>query len=293
MKSTPFQKDLDRAVDFVNKRLGKSPVIEYPIQKPQIGAILGTGWKNSLQLNPIFVQIPLKDIPGFEMLDELEGHDRILQIGLVGDRLCVVLLGRVHMNEAPPSNEDVFRMVRLQVELLIALGAETIILTNAAGSLRESIVPGTIVIIDGFLRHEAGVMLLVDGEFVQADSVLDNKLRIEIVDSVARVQFPRAVLLGAFVMTRGPDIESIYEKEYMAQMHNSVMCVGMSTLPETLVCAHHKMKVLAISCISNGMYEWPSHEEVLRRLTTYAPDNEKLLRETILSIPVCAGLVVG
>ncbi len=291
MKNTPFQKDLDRAVDFVLVRLNRSTVIEYPITRPQIGAILGTGWKSSLQLNPIFVQIPLKNIPGFESLGELEGHDRILQIGLIGDQLCAVLLGRVHMNEAPPSDEDVFRMVRLQVELLLALGVETMILTNAAGSLRESIEPGTLIVIDGFLRYEAGGMPLVAGEFVQADSVLDNKLRAEIIESVARVQFPRAVYEGAFVMTRGPDIESRKEKEHMAGMHESVMCVGMSTLPETLVCAHHGVKVLPVSCISNGMYEWPSHEVVMERLAKFAPDNGRLLCEVILSVPVRAGFV--
>lgn len=287
MNSTPFQKDLKKAVDRVHQLLAVSGIARYPDPIPHTGGILGTGWKGSLQFDKVFVEIPLKNIPGFETLGKLEGHDRILKIGLVGDRVCAFLEGRIHMNEAPPSNEDVFRMVRLQVELLIGLGVETMILTNAAGSLRHNFIePGVIVVIDGFLRYEAGVMPLVAGEFVQADSAIDSVLRGVIFDTAIQISFPRQVSVGALVMTRGPDIESRYEKEYMSQMDTNVRCAGMSMLPETLVCAHHGVKVLPISCISNGMYEWPSHKVVQERLAAWAPDNGKLIRETILSLPV-------
>lgn len=293
MNSTPFQKDLDKAAGYVQKKIEKSELVHYPIQIPQSGGILGTGWKGALKFDTIFIEIPLKNIPGFEPLGELEGHDRILRIGLVGNRLCAFLEGRIHLNEAPPSDEDIFRMVRLQVELLIVLGVETMILTNAAGSLSDhDLKPGAIVVVNGFMRYEAGAMPLVAGEFHQVDSVLDEQLREIIFLPVAnKIKFPRLVRTGILVMTRGPVIESIHEKEYMAGMHANVMCAGMSMLPEALVCAHHEVKVLPISCISNGMYEWPSHKEVMRRLAEYAPDNGKLIRETILSLPVRAGMV--
>lgn len=288
MKTTPFQKDLDKAIVMIEKNIRRSGFRdEYSILKPQIGLILGTGWKNSLLMDTLDLQIPLKDVPGFEALGYLDGHDRILQIGFVNERLCVVLRGRCHLNEWVPSNEDIFRMTRLQVELLIALGAETLILTNAAGSLRDDLIPGSVVVIDGFVFSEAGAMPLVAGEFVRAHTALDEKLRDVVIRAADKTQYPAEVRIGGYIMRRGPNFEEPYEKEHLAKYHDNVISIGMSTGPEALVAAWHGVKVLPVSFISNDMHSSHSHKEIQEMADKFAPYLGKLLFATIgnISIP--------
>lgn len=291
MNSTPFQKDLDKAVAFVQGRFESMLHLRDGIH-PKIGIIFDGGWEKALEISPAII-CPLKLIPGFEALPDLDGCDRVLEVGFVEGQLCVALYGRVHLYEGLPSDEDVFRMVRLQVELLIALGVETMILTNTARSLCQDLLPNSLVLLDGFMRYEAGAMPLVGNESTSIDSDIYDDLGLYThFLNIAERQYPHAVRMGSLVMTRGPQVESRRERLYMARMDGNNFCVGMSVYPEVLICAHHGVKVLPLSWISTGFDELNLPEVMRKARFEYCASNLKdLFRTIILSLPVRTGMV--
>ena len=94
---------------------------------PKIGIVLGTGWGGALNWQTIPDQARFDEIPGFEDLQPLEGHARQVYYGQIEGANVIALSGRVHLNEAPCS-ASIAKMVRLQIEMLISLGVETLIL---------------------------------------------------------------------------------------------------------------------------------------------------------------------
>lgn len=257
--------------------LGLEPSTAVPV-----GVILGTGWGDALELKDATEEIPLAGLPGFEGLPRLEGHRRAVRIGTVGRTRVAALSGRIHMNEA--HDPDHWKLVRLQTEMLIKLGAKTIVVTCAAGSLSKDVRVGDILLIDGFLMSVAPRLPLVRGEFCSPEDTLDRKLR-----TAANMLFigddPRSVHVGGYAMLLGPAFEGRkYDKPFLAS--TGIKAVGMSVLPEAAVAAlYGGVKVLPMAFITNDAYEEHSHEENLRRSKERAPLLGDYLARVINAIP--------
>ncbi|HSD12661.1 MAG TPA: hypothetical protein VLC10_03820, partial [Patescibacteria group bacterium] len=108
--------------------LGLDPGVTVPV-----AIILGTGWGDTLTLEDATREVPLKELPGFDGLRALEGHRRAVRLGRLGNVPVAALSGRVHLNES--HDPDHWKMVRLQTEMLVQLGAKALVVTCAAGSL--------------------------------------------------------------------------------------------------------------------------------------------------------------
>lgn len=225
---------------------------------PKIGVILGTGWGDLLAMENEKVT-PLREFPAFREagnLERLEGHKRHLVLGTVAGKPVAALRGRVHLNEHPTSR-FVPLMVRMQVEILIALGVKKLILTAAVGSLTENVKVGDVVLVDGFVTLFAPPMPLFAGEFVSPEDTLDALLRFH-----AKNAEPEELTVreGGHVMVRGPFFEGRkYDKAFLRQTGASV--VGMSMLPEACVAATHEgVRVLGLGFVTNTASEEHSHE---------------------------------
>lgn len=233
-----------------------------PAHPPRIGVVLGTGWGDALEVEGRR-SAPLKSVTNyFWSLGELKGHAREIVAGRVGGADIIALRGRIHMNEKP-GDPSIFRMVRLQVSMLFALGVKHIILTNAAGSLRPDIARvGDIVAADGFVVSFAPQMPGWAGEFCSPEDTLDQQLRF-----IARAVSKKAGLTlhnGGYAMLCGPFFEGRkYDKPLLRA--SGAMAVGMSTLPEACIAALYDVKVLALSFITNDDAKEHSHEENMRR----------------------------
>lgn len=131
MRNAQREAEASRAASYVRERLRRS---DQRIPERPIGLVLGTGWGDVLAVDSA-VEIPFGDIPGFE------GHARRLVIGTIAGRDVAVLRGRVHLNEAP-YDPNVAKMVRLQTEMLLQLGVQTLIVTSAVGALRGALAVG-------------------------------------------------------------------------------------------------------------------------------------------------------
>jgi purine-nucleoside phosphorylase len=236
------------AKEYLQKRLGT--------RNPAVGIVLGTGWGGALSWDSV-QYVPFEEIPGFDRLRPLPGHDRKVAYGTIGGREVLALQGRIHMNEAP-SDPRLAGMVRLQTEMLLQLGVKTLIITSAAGSLKKDVEVGDIVLVDGFITLFAPEMPLYTGEFISPEDTLDPRLRVIAAEAITSVH--GRVKEGAFAMIRGPFFEGRkYDKGILAGVGASA--VAMSMLPEACVAAlYPETRVLAMSFITNDASEDHSHE---------------------------------
>lgn len=248
------------AVAYIKERLRTSgrQITEHPI-----GLVLGTGWGDVLAVDKP-VEIPFGDIPGFEGLVALEGHARQLVIGTIAGTDVAVLRGRVHLNEAP-ADPLVARMVRLQTEMLLRFGVQTLIVTSAVGALRGALAGGQIAAVDGFVTLFAPEMPMWAGEFVSPEDTLDPALRAIAHDECGAL----TVKDVGHVMVRGPFFEGRkYDKALLAASGAGV--VGMSMLPEACIAALYSARVLGLGFVTNDDIAEHSHEENLARAKTAA-----------------------
>ena len=235
---------------------------------PQVALILGTGWGSALKLKDK-KSLSFRKIPGFESLGDLTGHKRKVLYGQIDELPVIALSGRVHANEDLYSKDNL-DMVRLQIEMLIQLGVHKFILTCAAGAIptpgsRPSAV-GDIIAIDGFLSVLSSFTPpLYAGEFYSADDVISEEF-LSIAQSMDK-KHSLNVKIGGYCYYRGPNFEGTkYDKRFIAM--TGVSAVGMSTLPEAVVCSLYRdegVEIIPIAFITNSDSEQHSHEENMAR----------------------------
>lgn len=253
---------------------------------PDVGVILGTGWGQALSWEPQSVlRMEIGSLPGFDtaQLRPLAGHDRQVVFGRIDDRKVIALQGRIHLNEAP-YDQNVARMVRLQVEMLLKFGVKILILTAAAGSLKPEILVGDIMVVDGFVSLFAPDMPLYAGEFVSPDDTLAPGLRDLAMASVNEVT--GTAKMGGYTMLRGPFFEGRrYDKSFL--IASGASTVGMSSLPEACVAAlYHQegVRVIALNFITNTASEAHSHEVNQRRALERSGDMGRVLGSIISKV---------
>jgi purine-nucleoside phosphorylase len=235
------------------------------------GLILGTGWGGKLRLDGQ-QRLSFSRIPGFSQIQALEGHEREVVVGKLGQQNVIMLSGRVHINEAS-ADPTIHRMVRLQTEMLMQLSVPTLIVTCAAGSLphrkfgflwRDDIKVGSLVVIDGFVTVFAPDMPLWAGEFCSPEDVLSPRLR-KIAVHYADSYVGGKITTAGYAMVRGPYFEGRrYDKALIAKSNAGI--VGMSTLPEACIASLYPgTEVLALAFVTNDCLEVHSHRENLAR----------------------------
>jgi purine-nucleoside phosphorylase len=249
-----MMEQVQEAVAAIRNRIGD--------RTPMVGLILGSGlggWADRLE-DPI--RIDYADLPHFPR-SHVVGHAGRLVIGTAQGNTCVAMQGRVHMYEGHSA-----ATVAFPARVLIALGARTLIVTNAAGGLRPEWPPGTLMLIrdhidmlrDHPLRGPNDDRL--GTRFPDMTRAYAPELR-AIAKEVARA---RGVALeeGVYVAMPGPTYETPAEVRMLQIL--GADATGMSTVPEVIVAAHMGARVVGISCITNkaaGITGEPlSHDEV-------------------------------
>lgn len=229
---------------------------------PKIALILGSGLGGYADGLEIKGEIPYSEIPGFPV-STVEGHRGRFVFAYVEGVPVVMMQGRVHLYEGYAA-EDVV----LPVRLMKLMGAETLILTNAAGGVNFDFQPGDLMLITDHIASFVVNPLAgrnidrLGVRFPDMSEVYDKKLRELALKTAERLGI--SLKQGVYLQTAGPSYESPAEIRMYRTL--GADAVGMSTAIEAIAANHMKMRICGISCISNlacGMTDKPlTHEEV-------------------------------
>jgi purine-nucleoside phosphorylase len=252
--------------------------------KPRAGVILGSGLGVYVDQIEDKIVIPYTDIPHFHPTT-VEGHEGRLILGKVKGVDVAVLQGRYHVYEGH-SLEDVV----LPTRVLCMLGAENIILTNAAGGINPEYQPGDLVYLKDHINLTGRNPLVgpniaeLGPRFPDMTEAYDMGLRKIIEASAQAVGFN--IKGGVYVSLLGPTYETPAEINMMRIIGADM--VGMSTVPEAIVANHIGVKVAGISCITNlaaGVgHEKLKHEDVKDVAKLAMMKFSKLLTEIVSRI---------
>jgi len=227
---------------------------------PRLGLVLGSGLGPVAEAVSEAVAIPYGEIPGFPR-PSVEGHDGRLVLGRLGGLPVAVLQGRAHYYESGRAD-----VMRIPLAALAGLGCEMLLLTNAAGSLRAEVGPGSLMLIADHINFGgANPLIGVTGgsQFVDMSTAYDPALRQTFLEAAAGLDM--TLPTGTYMWFSGPSFET--PAEIRAAGRLGADAVGMSTVPEAILARHGGLRVAAISVITNlaaGMGEAAlSHETTL------------------------------
>ena len=234
--------------------------------RPRAGLILGSGLGAAAARIAADATIPYGDVPGFPR-SATPGHAGELVIGRLAGVPVACLRGRVHAYEGQPADA-----MAAPIRALKLLGAEILIATNAAGSLRAEIGPGAMMLVADHINMQAGNPLTGPNDdrfgprFPSMRDAYDPVLRQRLRRAAARLGFDLPE--GVYLAFTGPSFET--PAEVRAARILGADAVGMSTAPEVILARHCGLRVAALSIIANlaeglGDGETPTHEETLRR----------------------------
>jgi purine-nucleoside phosphorylase len=247
---------------------------------PRVGIILGSGLGGIAGAIADARRIPYDGIPGFPT-STVPGHAGELVAGTLAGTPVVALSGRFHMYEGHDA-----RLAGFPVRVLHELGIDTLIVSNAAGSARTRLQPGTIMLITdqvNLMFRNPLIGPLEDGDirFPDMSSPYDPGLRV-LAKDVARgqgVELAEGVYFGLL----GPSYETRAEVQMLGRLGADV--VGMSTVPEVVVARARGIRVLGFSCVTNfacGLAVTPiTHEEVIETTAKVAGRLQRLVREIV------------
>ncbi len=252
-----------------------------PAAKPRVAIVLGSGWGGLTGLISEPVRIPYHALNGFPHAT-VQGHSGELWLGRIGEHEVAVMSGRKHAYETG----DVTGM-KLPLETLQALGCTTLILTNAAGSLRRDMPPGSLMVLNDHINLAQRTPLIgaaASTRFVNMTNAYDAELRDKALQAARTVGC--TLHEGVYMWYFGPQFETPAEIRMFRTL--GADAVGMSTVPETIIARHIGMKVLAFSLITNmgaGMSsEALSHAHTLEQANAVSDTANRLLASVIASL---------
>lgn len=249
----------------------------------RVGVVLGSGLGRVA--DRVFEEgegkaIDYGEIPHFPT-SAVEGHRGRLVYGVHESVPVLLMQGRVHRYEGWSAAEVAF-----PTKVLLALGVERLLLTNAAGGIGDGMKPGDLMLIDDHLNLTGDNPLVGPNDdrlgtrFPDMSDPYARDLR-ELARAVAREQGV-SLVEGVYASVLGPSYETPAEIRMLRTL--GAHAVGMSTAYEAIAANHGGAKVLGISCITNlaaGMSDQPlSHEEVKETAAAV----EKVFSELVLAL---------
>lgn len=248
---------------------------------PRLGIVLGSGLGGLADELVDPVAIPFHELPGWPAATA-PGHTGRVLLGRLGGTPVVMLQGRFHLYEGNAPG-----LVVQPVLLFHALGAETVVLTNAAGGVDPSFAPGTLMIIADHLNLTGRTPLLgpnadaLGPRFVDLTEVWDAALRQRLRAAGEREGIRLAE--GVYAGLLGPSYETPAEVRMLRTL--GADAVGMSTVLEAIAARWVGLRVCGVSLITNagaGYTGQPlTHEEVLEAGAAAGPRLARVLRRFI------------
>ncbi len=261
-----MSKSVEDTAALIRAKAGDAPVA--------IGLILGSGLGHIAD-SVDGVSIPYADLPGFPHAG-VSGHKANLVIGDLEGVRVAVFGGRSHYYESGKGDA-----MRVPLEVLKALGATTMVATNAAGSLQADMPTGSIMALTDHINF-SGLNPLIgeptDARFVPMMDCYDPDIRAAMMAAAEAEEVE--MHKGVYAWYSGPSFETVAEIKAIKIL--GADAVGMSTVPEVILARFLGLKAAAISCVTNmaaGMSdEAISHDHTKAMAPLGAAKLEKVLR---------------
>ncbi len=214
---------------------------------PDVAIVLGTGLGGLAREIDVSAEISYEAIPGFPV-STVESHAGRLLCGTLGGQSVIAMEGRFHRYEGYSMQQITF-----PVRVLRALGAGTLVVSNACGGMNPLWSAGDVMLISDHINFLGDSPLIgahddrFGARFPDMSAAYDASLR-----ALARaVAVERRMVLreGVYVAVAGPSLETRAEYRMLRAMGADV--VGMSTVPEVIVAVQAGMRVLGVSIITD------------------------------------------
>jgi purine-nucleoside phosphorylase len=257
--------ELDRRISEATDAVARHLASEPALAKPQLVAVLGSGLGGVVELLDPEPRLSLsyRDIPNVPG-SSVEGHAGELVAGTVHGTPAIFLLGRAHPYEGISQRQST-----LLLRAVLALGAETVLLTNAAGGLNPDFDPGDVMLIADHINLSGDNPLIGPNldrfgpRFPPLVDAYDPAFRAAALEAGERTGV--GLREGVYVMLSGPSYETRAELRMLRSLGGDA--VGMSTAHETIVARHAERPVLGFSLITNKATDdvetGASHDEVI------------------------------
>jgi purine-nucleoside phosphorylase len=261
-----------RAAQFIHSRTST---------EPSVAIVLGSGLGAFADELIEATAIGYDEIPGFAHAT-VEGHAGRLVIGKAGNVAVAAMQGRFHFYEGYSLEEVTF-----PIRVLKLLGVNTLMLTNAAGSLNTELTPGSLMVISDHINLMGVNPLIGPNEerfgarFPDLSVAYDPVLQSLVIDEAKAMGL--SLRRGVYASLTGPSYETPAEIHMVRTL--GADAVGMSTVPEAIVARHMDMRVIGISCITNlaaGVSSRPiDHSQVMEIGERVRGQFTELLRRVI------------
>jgi purine-nucleoside phosphorylase len=231
----------DRVADAARLVRGRTTL------RPEIAIVLGTGLGALAEEIELEATIPYGEIPGFP-LSTVESHTGRLLLGRLAGRAVVAMQGRFHRYEGYD-----LRQVTFAIRVLHALGAGTLVVSNACGGMHPLWAAGDLVLLSDHINLLGDNPLVGPNDdrlgprFPDMSAPYDPALRA--LARAAALDLGIVLREGVYVAVPGPNLETRAEYRMLRAMGADV--VGMSTVPEVIVAVHQEMRVMGISIITD------------------------------------------
>ncbi len=263
------------SIEFINQ---KSKI------KPKIAIILGTGLGRLAENIKGKEIIPYSEIPNFP-ISTVQSHSGNLVLGKLGNKEVVAMQGRFHYYEGYNLKEVTF-----PVRVMKKLGADIIIISNAAGGMNRFFKRGDLMLITDHINLFGDNPLIGpnDEELGPRFPDMSEAYSQQLIKLAKKIALKEKIRLreGVYAGLTGPTLETPAEYRFLISI--GADAVGMSTVPEVIVANHMGMKVLGISCITDlaidGVIIKTSVKEILKVASDAEPIMTKLIEKVIKKI---------
>lgn len=257
--------ELDRRIGEATAAIASALAAHPALAQPRLAAVLGSGLGGVVELLDPAPRLTLayRDIPHVPGAT-VEGHAGVLVAGSVRGTPMIILSGRAHPYEGYSHRE-----ATILLRAVLALGVETLVVTNAAGGLNPAFEPGDVMLISDHVNHSGDNPLYGPNldrfgpRFPPMTDAYDPILRAAAREAALASGDP--LREGVYVMLSGPSYETRAEMRMLRTIGGDA--VGMSTAHEVIVARHAGVRVLGFSLITNKATEdveaGATHEEVI------------------------------
>lgn len=229
---------IKEAVDFI---------ISKGVEKPKVGIILGTGLGNLVQKMKILKTIDYSDIPHFPV-STVESHSGKLIFGTIKNKKVLAMQGRFHYYEGYSAKEITF-----PVRVMKVLGIETLLISNAAGTVNPNFKKGHLMLIDDHINLLPDNPLRgknlddLGSRFPDMSQPYSSKIN----TMIKEIAKEKGITMneGVYASVEGPNLETRAEYRYLRNI--GADAVGMSTVPEVIVANHMSLPCAAISVLTD------------------------------------------